>query len=297
MYVSKRLAYLIPVLGISLGACAGEGPDEPLVTTAPVPLEATDGAFTFDSSALRTRPAGQLPSRRLAMESYGDRAVRDRLIRTREDFTIKHTRGQRMFYESGSWVYEQDTSRGRVLALRKTAAGPATRLRAADLQRQATARLGSWGIGSGEVYRILQRKLMKTERPGNQVARPEVFRHKTFVFRGLGGVRVEGSRAVVTHTLDGAINRVLIAWPPLASAGHLLRTNLSVAEMQRRAAAAMRKAGETRGKVTLRYKYVPASTDSGEIVLTLKVNARLARPADDSPAEPREVEVDVSAVQ
>jgi hypothetical protein len=53
------------------------------------------------------------------------------------------------------------------------------------------------------------------------------------------------------------------------------------------------RAGESTGRVTLRWKYVPTALASGEVVLTLKVSAHLA---GDATEEPRVIDVDVQAL-
>jgi hypothetical protein len=123
-----------------------------------------------------------------------------------------------------------DAARGIALVLRKTPppAGVAVSMQdEAALQRQATSRLTAWGIpaaglGQGSQQRAMQQEMTRGERPGE----PLVHSHKTFFFRTLNGVRVEGHRAVVSHGVDGSFYRALVKWPALASSGHLLHTPL-----------------------------------------------------------------------
>lgn len=288
--ITCSLSLMVAVAALAPG-CSDVGPEEPRAQTTAV-RAAVDSGYTFDSSALRARPAAALPADRLGTSAFDDQQVRHKLLQApREDFTLTRTQGQRLFYQSAGWSYEKDLGQGRLLLLRRTPAGHASRQDETQLKRRALDRLRRWGIPSAEVYAAWQRRLMKQGQRGYQLQRPALHRHKTFVIRGVNGVRVEGHRAVVTHTLDGTINRVLVKWPPLAAAGHRLSSALPTAEIERRAAVALRAEGETSGKVTLRWRYVPTLQDSGQVALTLKAAARVA-PAN---SEPRVVNVDVDA--
>ena len=87
------------------------------------------------------------------------------------------------------------------------------------------------------------------------------------------------------------------AGPALARSGHLLRTRRTPAEIERRAAEALRLEGETGGSVILFWKYVPTQASTGEWVLTLQVVAAMPSLAGaNSTEEPRIIDVDVSAV-
>jgi len=128
------------------------------------------------------------------------------------------------------------------------------------------------------------------------VSEPKIHRYKTFVLRGINGIPIQGNRAVITHQLDGSFQRALVKWPPLAAAGHKLATTLTVAEIEQRAAAALRDAGESSGAVPLRWKYVPTLLDSGEITLELVASARVkSKQHEKFTEEPREIDVPVDA--
>src|SRR5262249_41499167 len=80
---------------------------------------------------------------------------------------------------------------------------------------------------------------------------------------GINGVRVEGSRAVVTHSLDGAVHRMLVRWPALAAAGHRLRTGLKASQIETRAVQALQAAGETGGAGVGAWEHGPARGAGG----------------------------------
>lgn len=104
------------------------------------------------------------------------------------------------------------------------------------LQRSATARLGAWGVPTSEIGRVLQRRTLAQDADGTRLAAERVHRYKTFVFRAINGVPVEGHSAVVTHGLDGALVRAFVKWPPFAASGHLLHSRVSTTDIQERAA-------------------------------------------------------------
>ncbi len=185
-----------------------------------------------------------------------------------------------------------------MLVLRKTPSGPRTSPDQALLQRSALARLNRWGIPSSEVGAVLQRTTMRDDLDGTTASAPEVHRYKTFVFRAINGVEVQGHRAVVTHTLDGTFNRALIRWPALAASGHRLRTPLRAPDIERRAAEALIAEGERGGSVQLRWKYVATPLTNGEVTLTLKASAIMGPELTQGGAaeEPREIEIDVGAL-
>jgi hypothetical protein len=257
------------------------------------------GSFTFDSREISAPPAATLPTVRLTLRSFDDALVQRSLIQTTQPFTAVSGFDTRTELESTDWTYERDALKGSMLVVRKTPSGPRTTPDEALLQRGAIARLNSWGIPSSEIGVVLQRRTLREDLDGTATgSTPEVHRYKTFVFRALNGVRVQGHRAVVTHTLDGTFNRAFVSWPAIASSGHLMRTRLSPTEIASRAVEALTAAGETGGAVKLRWKYVPTALTSGEVALTLKVSALMGAEVRHTGVseEPRETDVDISAL-
>lgn len=254
--------------------------------------------FTFDTRGIERHPAAEIPAERLTLAAFQDAPVTRSLLRTSERFETVSTLGRRINQNSASWHLEKDDTSGQILAARGTPEGAPVRIDEARLQADSTALLTGWGVGSGETGRVVQRRLMlRGEEAGVESRAGTVFRHKTFFFRGINGVPIEGHRAVVTWGRDASMRRVFLNWPPIASEGHRLRTGLSTQEITRRAAEALRASGETSGDVRLRWKYVPTLLSTGEVALTLGVSARLAgsTDTDGTTEEAREVDVDVSA--
>lgn len=260
-------------------------------------LEAVS-SVTVNSTAIATAPAATLPTVRLARSAFDESAITARLLRSSESLTTVARHGNREVRESSTWHIERDAPAGQILAVRQVAPGPAVAMTDAQLQQAATQRLAEWGLASTEFVRVIQRRTMRQSEEGGVRGAPELHRYKTIFFRGINGVAVEGQRAVVTQSPDGAVHRVLLRWPALASSGHRLRTALTRAQITQRAVEALSAAGETAGSATLRWKYVPTLNAAGETVLTLRVGARMAAvQSASSTEEPREVDVDVSATE
>ena len=283
---------LSSVLSSLLAGCAAESVD----------LDETDsnaeavGAFTLVTTGIAAKPAATLPAARLAASAFAESAIAARLMRSTETFETVGRVGARDVRESTTWHLERDAATGQALFVRRVDPGAPVALTDAQLQAAATQRLAEWGLPSSEILRTLQRRAMRQSEENNVRGAATVHRYKTFVLRGFNGVAVEGHRAVVTHSPDGAVHRALVRWPALAASGHLLRTTLTTAQISQRAITALTAAGETSGRAVLRWKYVPALNAAGEAVLTLRVGARMPPVAgSEATEEPREIDVDVSA--
>lgn len=282
-------------LAVALAVCAcGEEAPSPAVQES---AQAISNGFVFDHAALEQRPSGLLPRDRLRPEAFAPQHVIDALIETDEDFDDSASLSKRTVAQSPNWIFEQSPDRGRVLVLSRAAGGRARPLVPGALRQASLERLERFGIPADEVGRVLQRAVKRQDRDAEgQVGAPEVHRHKTFVWRGVDGVRVEGHRAVVTHRPDGGFHRALIKWPALAGDGHRLRSDLPVGEIEQRAVAALQAAGESRGSVQTRWLYVPTLRADGSVTLELKVSARLAEEEHgDYTEEARLIEVEVDA--
>ncbi|MCP3100205.1 hypothetical protein LZ198_15135 [Myxococcus sp. K15C18031901] len=289
-----RLLTALPLTAL-LGCDSGALVEPAVLDTRAAPAVTT--GFVFDASSIATPPTGGLPANLLARTAFDDSALQGALIGSTEAFSQTDVVGSRRDLESRTWLLESDPSEGQALVLNKLGAGPATPQEPAVLQRTAVARLQRWGIPASEMGPILQVKTYTQAEADGVLAAPELHRYKTFVMRAINGIRVEGHRAVVTHGVDGTFQRALIAWPPLARTGHLLRTRLATADIEQRAREALVAEGESSGNVRLFWKYVPARLATGEWALALRVGA--AMPAVDGvngTEEPRVVDVDVSAI-
>ncbi|MCY1046840.1 hypothetical protein OV208_36385 [Corallococcus sp. bb12-1] len=268
---------------------------EPAAITTQV-ASATTG-FIFDSTGLATPPTGAIPTTLLPRTAFDDAVLQRSLVGTTEPFTQMEELGARRDLESQTWKLERDPSEGQVLVLNKLGSGPETPQEPAVLQRTAIARLQRWGIPTSELGPVRQVKSFIQSEENSVLEAPVLHRHKTFVMRAINGIRVEGHRAVVSQGADGSFQRALISWPPLARAGHLLRTRLTTAQIEQRAREALWAEGETAGAVHLSWKYVPTQLSTGEWALTLQVNAVMPSvTGTTSTEEPRVIDVDVSAV-
>ncbi len=280
-------------VAVAVCACGVETP-EPAVHES---TQAISNGFVFDHAELEQRPSGQLPQNRLRPEAFAPQHVMDVLMETDEDFDDSASLSNRLIAQSKGWFFEQNLERGRILVLSRATGGePRPQLRGA-LRRASLARLARFGIPQGEVGRVLQRAVKRQDRGGEgELGQAEVHRHKTFVWRGIDGVRVRGHRAVVTHRPDGGFHRALVKWPALSDAGHRLRSDLPLEEIQQRAVAALQAAGESKGSVQTRWLYVPTLQADGTVSLELRVAARIAEEEhDDFTEEARIIEILVDA--
>lgn len=278
-------------LSVSLTACGAGAEDEAAIEPpeAVGANQAALGVFRIDSSALAVRPAGRLPADPLTAAAFAPAHVADRLIGTAEVFDPSASFANRLVEDSATWHVENDAERGRLLVHRRDLSGRVAAPPApAELSDLALRRLAEWGVPEAEISKVMQRTLMRqdldepaVDAAGAPVAAPQpsppmLHRHKTFVQRGIGGIPVEGHRAVVTYRPDGVFQRALLAWPPLAADGHRMTSALPVAEIERRVIAELQAEGETEGEVALRWKYVPTLLADGSVTLELMVSARLA---------------------
>ncbi len=284
---SLILALALPVLA-SFGCAMPQSEQEEIAQQN----QALSG-FTFDSSALATIPPRTLPSGLLSLRAFSDDVIARSLIQTTEPFASGARIGNIMEQVSASWKFEKDASQGSILVLKTTATGKPSPQDESTLQRQAIARANAFGIPSIEIGRTIQRKGLLQDQDDSGVSAPEVHRYKTFLFRAINRVPVEGHRMVVSHAGDGSFVRSILKWPAIARSGNLLTTTLTPAEIEERAIRALTAEGESRGKVKLSWKYVPTQQPSGEVTLTLKASARLA--ASSVTPEARAIDVDVDA--
>ena len=254
-------------------------------------------SFAIDSTAVAAHPGAVLPQGLLTLRAFDDAMIARALVQSSDPFTPGYKVGTRVELDSANWRVEKDPQLGAVLVVAKNPSGPAVVQDERALEVKATQRLLDWGVGKGEMGKVLQRHAMVQDQDGNKSDVPSLHRYKTFVFRAINGVPVEGHRAVVTHGLDGEFKRAFVRWPALAAQGHKLRTALTTAEIEKAAVAALVREGESTGNARLHWKYVPVEQPSGEVTLTLAVGARLdgVSNIDGINEEAREIDVDVQA--
>lgn len=288
--IRKTLMVILP-LALLAGCEAQPGQGE-----TDTVAQKQEGTFTFDTTGIARPPSGGIPTDQLTGKAFDDAVIGRSLIETTESFEPGLRLGELTEMVGKSWKFEKSLADGALLVLKTAAPGePLPGVDEAVMQRGAIARLGSWGIPSSEIGRVLQLRTFAQDADGTTVEAERVHRYKTFVFRAINGVPVEGHRAVVTHGLDGSFGRALIKWPAFAASGHLLHSRMGVPEIQDRAVAALKAEGESAGLVRLRYKYVPTKQKTGEVTLTLKVGARLLPDRTSANTEAREIDVDVDA--
>jgi hypothetical protein len=255
--------------------------DDPDLSSEQALSEARQSLLSLDSSALMELGRAQLPAKRLEREAFSAARVRQGLLQSDETFQRQALHGTREAHEGATWRFELDAARGKVLALRKTPPSEVASSAQDEvaLERRAAARMSAWGIPSGELGRGHQTKVMKQDMERDSAAgAARVQSHKTFFFRTLNGVRVEGHRAVVSHGL--------------AASGHRLNTSLSKAAVEMRARELLAREGISGGLARLYWQYTPTELPSGETVLTLQAVVRVS---SEALGEPRVYTLDVDA--
>ncbi len=270
------------------------------VTESQAPAGQTEQApltrFKLDSSALAVRPAAVAPARALRREKHDVQNIAARLLRAPQSPWVAKA-GPRASYRASDWELEVDPATGRIFGNRPDTAEADGVQDEAQLRADALSRLADFGVDSSEVGKVLQRRLMSTDREAStSAAAPRLRAYKTFIFREVNGIPVRGHRAVLTHGKDGVLRKVLMTWPALAATGHRLESRLDVATIEARARAALAREGATGGDARLGWRYVPVPAADGEVTLKLVAIARLAAAqGDGTTEEPRVVEVDVDA--
>ena len=282
------LALALPLL--TTFGCAADDTN----LTPPAELTQKLTGFRFDTTAIAATPPATLPAGLLTLSAFADDGIVRNLIQTTESFAPGMRVATLNELVAPSWKFERDQSQGALLVLKTVPTGRPSPQDEAVLQRSAQLRLDKFGIPSIEIGRVLARQTLLQDQDDKGVSAPETHRYKTFFFRSINRVPVEGHRAVVSHAPDGSFVRAYLKWPALATSGHKLTTRMAPAEVVRRATEALTAEGETGGEVRLSWKYVATPLPSGEVALTLAASARLA-PATPA-SETRAIDVEVDAL-
>jgi hypothetical protein len=182
---------------------------------------------------------------------------------------------------SASFLYEWRPSRGAAFVrlaeghTRNQPIGSGT----AALVNHAVGRLAALGIPSGEIgARELRNLVRQTLRPGDAAPTPpQLHRYKVFAERAIGGIPVLGSRAVFTYAPDRSFRRLLLRWPSLADAGHVLTSPLTNEQIAELVARDLVQTHEDTGldRIPLRWVYDAVPVGPAEIALALRVQATL----------------------
>lgn len=285
--ISRLFLSALLLTGCANVADSAHDEDPPLAVAQ---LAAT--SFTVDSSALANIPGTTLPDQRLRLDQLTVANVSQSLLGATDAPSLTSIHGPQRSYKTLAWDFSTQLPGGFVSALSSAPTGDPVDLTAADLQTRTLARLAKFGIPSTEVSRVLPRGAVAQSEEGGVAGPSYLHSYKTFVFRAFNGVEVEGHRAVLSHGRDGKLRKVTMRWPALAASGHLLRTQLTRAQIEQRAVEALSAAGETGGNVHLSWRYVAVPTSTGEVTLKLTVAAHLAQQG----SEARIIDVDISPI-
>lgn len=283
----ELLSLLLPLCLVNCSADTSESMDKP---------SGSQPAYSFDVSALAIPPPAILPTTRLSSGAFEQTVIARTLIGTTEAFSTVNQIDDRIRSESKSYTLEVDSRKGQLLLLSKLSSGSPGTVSEGALTQQSLARLASWGVPEAELGTVLQRRVLREDGTVNLPADgPVLHRYKTFVNRAIGGIPIQGHRAVLTYTPDAVFHRALIVWPPLAPDGHQLSTTLTVTDIQSRTISELRKAGYPGGQVKLSWKYLASPTLGGDVTLRLVVSAQSrSEPRGIVGTEPRELDIDVT---
>ncbi len=264
---------------------------------AEVVKEEMVGGWMLDVAGLKTVPTLAAPAARLLPEAFDLGHVQRDLLRDDGLLEMKGQLRDRTRSESSAFAIEVDPVKGTLLAIRKDALGAAADLDEAAVTEDAKDRLRDFGIPDEEIGGVITRRLLGED--SSREARsegPRLVAYKTFVTRGFGGVVVPGHRAVVTHSPDGSLRKVLVKWPALANVGHRLTTPLTLAAIKDRVATRLTESGRPQGRAVLGWMQEPTVGEDGSVRLTLKVAARLPAIDHGEIVEEPEIEaIDVDA--
>lgn len=249
--------------------------------------------FQFDTSRIATPPRATLPQERMTLKAF-EASTALRALPENEKVEKSQRLGKSRIVEfTRNWRIERDPMEGALL-IAQPADNPNTEgtFDESRLREMSAALLAKIGVPRSEIGRVTTRSLVASDADGDKKpGPPQLILYKTFLIREINGIPVEGHRAVVSHTPAGSLHRANLLWPALASQGHKLATRLTVPQIEARASEELRRNGERKGKVSLRWKYVPVKQALGEVVLQLAVGARIQSAPG---TEPREITVPVN---
>lgn len=249
--------------------------------------------FQFDTSRIATPPRATLPQERMTLKAFEASAALRILPENEKVEKSQRLSKSRVVEFTRGWRIERDPLEGALL-IAQPADNPNTEgtFDESKLREMSVELLKRIGVPRSEIGRVETRSLVASDADGDEKepGRPQLILYKTFVIREINGVPVEGHRAVVSHTPAGSLHRANLLWPALAGSGHRLETKLTVPQITARASEVLRRNGEQKGKVSLRWKYVPVRQQSGEVALRLVVGARIQSAPG---TEPREITVPV----
>lgn len=287
-----------------LAGCAADeqesAPSTPAAEKAPaVVKEEVVSGWTLDVAKLDIIPEIQAPAARFPFEQLSAERVSSDLLRQDSPLVRVGEMKSRARYENNEYSIEVDAVKGTVLAVRKEARSEAGNVDEAELQKDALLRLADFGIPEEEIEGAVTKRLLgQDDTRDTKAIAPRLVAYKTFITRGLGGVRVAGHRAVVTHSPDGSLRKVLMKWPALNEYGHKLRVPVSLGEVKERVASRLTETGRAPSRAALSWTQEANVDAQGRVALTLKVAAVLPAKDHGEVVEEPEIEtIDIGAVE
>lgn len=282
-------AVLLAGCGVSSTPAVEEGSSEGRASALALPLAAIDvsqvvppASVTLSSASLAFDPRASFSTQTLGAR-----------LAPGEVFALRQ-KARALEASSAGWSYLFDAPKGFVVLdhlAEGFPVGPALTVkddaRLASLAQDARTRLSSLGVPTSEVAYVVSKAVMRDEsarEPGSQVQR-SVVEYKIFAARAIGGIAIDGSRAVLTYSTDGRLTNLLARWPKLASAGHRLSTSLTASAIASRVADALGNdafavAAAQTEKIRVRLVYVPTSQPDGTVTLSLQAEAAVSNGHD-----------------
>lgn len=294
--MNARTLFLIPCLLMSVAGATAHAATTTVESTTPDPLLVAAIKQKLDTSHLVLPTLSAVPASSASFDF--NRAVVpqniERILPSGELFSPT------LYYLSG----EETTSNSFQLEIGRTRGSFFLTLRDDVIPRKPLAvtggdsavlldarnRLKSLGFATAETSGAFVRHLKRFSHPvGSNEERVQVVSTKVFVDRTLGGIEVNGSRAVLTYDATGSFRRVIGRWPTLAASGHRLKTTLSIAQISDAVAkqlASMPSISSPTQPIPLRSLYTANPQPDGKVVLQLSVEATLLRGGEEESQGP-----------
>lgn len=284
---------------------AGSDRTAPAKAVAKASARGTQARYSIDASGLKRRPTSLLPAKRLRAAAFSQASIARALGPGARSAKPETRIGEsRVRTEAQDWIIERDPKLGAIMTLRQPGSqalkqAPRRTVGESKVVSLAHAQLTRFGIPDDERGQTAVRELMAQDRSSDGgMTTARLHAYKTFVPREVNGVRVQGHRAVITHSPGGTMKRALIHWPAVSKSGHRLSTRLSTREITARAQARLAREQVPEGSsVRLHWKYVPEPQRDGSVTLKLVAAARVT-PATRSKGgggEPLEFDIPVDA--
>lgn len=156
------------------------------------------------------------------------------------------------------------------------------------LFRDASDKLDRLGIHQPEVGTIEPRAVMSQGMDEEGLlSAPEVFAHKLFVQRAIGGIQLLDSHIVMTYSPNREFKKMIGRWPGIAESGHNLNVSISVDDAKELVLARLLEAGDLEpvSDIVLDSVYEEIPTADRRVALQLMIRATVLSESPDEPED------------